>query len=261
MSRYHILLKVSNILVYLFFLSATIYSTVGPKPSPDIEKEHLTYISAAPWVLYAWSAVHFLLGGFIIYQWFEPAHDGVVHGVGWHFVISTILNTIWFSLWNSGHLILAFIAILFTASSVSFVFYNLEKRHPASNWLDRLFIHAPFSIWHGFIVLISVENLFSAFTTVQDDGPDTLHIILVELGLLFLASTAIGYVEYKHKKGDVIGALVISYGLFAIYAEQESSVIHWSALAYAVITLLYPSRPYIAKLLGRSTPEEAPLLG
>jgi len=248
--------------VYLWFLSATVYDVVGPAPSDDTAQKHLTYITPAFWVNYAWTAVHTLLGGFIIYQWFEPAHDGTVHGVGWHFVISTALNSIWFSLWSNGRIILAFIAILFTVSSVSFVFYNLEKNHPASNWFDRLFIHAPFSIWHGYIVLIATVNLFAIFTSVQEDGPDTLHILLAEVALLFLTSTAIGYVEYKHKKGDVVGSLVISYGLFAIFAEQQSTIIHWTALGYGVLTVLYPTRPYVFRLLGRQAdPAAAPLLG
>jgi hypothetical protein len=267
MSRLHLILKVSNVIVYLWFLSATVYSVFGPDPSKDVTRQHLTYITPAYWVNYAWSAVHTLLGGFIIYQWFEPASDGTVHGVGWHFVISTILNSIWFSLWNNGYLIPSFIAILFTASSVSFVFYNLERNYPANNWWDRLFIHAPFSIWHGFITLISVENLFAIFTSIPESDPDALrpdllHVILAVIALLFLSSTAIGYVEFKNKKGDVVGALVIAYGLFAIFAEQQSSVIHWTALGLGILTVLYPTRPYVFKLLGRTNdPATAPLLG
>jgi len=263
MSRLHLILKISNVIVYLWFLSATVYTVVGPNPSDEVHQKHLTYITPAVWVNYAWTAVHTLLGGFVIYQWFESAHEGTVHGVGWHFVISTILNSIWFSLWGSGRLILAFIAIFLTASSVSFVFYNLELNHPALNWWDRIFIHAPFSIWHGFIVVISTENFFSIFTSVQDDGPDTLHIVLAEIALLFLASTAIGYVEFKNKKGDIVGALAIAYGLFAIFAQQQNTIIHWSALGFGILTVLYPSRPYVFKLLGRNQhdPAAAPLLG
>lgn len=262
MSNFHILLKVSNVIVYLWFLSATVYSTVGPNPDGDVIKSHLTYITPAHWINLAWTAVHFLLGGFVIYQWFEPAHDGTVHGVGWHFVISTLLNTLWFRLWNTGHLYLSFIAILFTASSVSFVFYNLEKHHPATNWFDRIFIHAPFSIWHGFVTVIATENLFSAFTTVSKDGPDNLHIILAVIGILFLASTAIGYVEYKHKKGDVVGALVISFSLYAIYDQQTNDYIRYAALGFAILTTLYPVRPYVFRALGRNNdPATAPLLG
>jgi len=262
MASLHIFLKVVNVLVYLFFLSTTIYLTVGPEPGDDVKNSHLTYITPAAWISYVWTAVHVLLGGFVIYQWFEPASDLVVRGVGWHFVIPTLLNAVWFALWSKGHLFLAWIAILFTASSVSFVFYNLEKNHPAENIFDRLFIHAPFSLWHGWIVLLTVITTFATFTGVQENGPNVFHIVLVELGLLFITSTAIGYTEYKHKKGDLAGAVVLALGLYAIFAFQTNPVIHWSALAFAIITTLYPARPYVFRLLGYGVSEEAaPLLG
>ncbi|KAJ2961888.1 hypothetical protein NQZ79_g2889 [Umbelopsis isabellina] len=263
MSRLHIFQKVANVVVYLFFLGATVYSVAGPKPDPKIILQYETYITPAAWVFYIWSLIHLLLGGFVIYQWFEPAHEVAVHGVGWHFVISTVLNAVWLSLWHKGHLVLALIAILFTASSISFVFYNLEKNYPSSNWWDRILVHAPFSLWHGLIIFIATLNAFAAFTSTQEHGPDTLHITLAIFGLVFLTSTAIGYVEYKGAKGDITGALVIAIGLFAVFDHQTNPVIHWSALAAGIITALYPARPYIFRLLGRSSDsgENAPLLG
>jgi hypothetical protein len=82
------------------------------------------------------------------------------------------------------------------------------------------------------------------------------------LAILFLTSTAIGYVEYKKHKGDVTGALVIGLGLLAIFTNQHDPWIHWSSLVGAIITFLYPARPYVFKLIGRnSDAENAPLLG
>lgn len=45
MSRLHLLQKVANVVVYLFFLGATVYSVVGPKPDPKVILEHETYIT------------------------------------------------------------------------------------------------------------------------------------------------------------------------------------------------------------------------
>lgn len=41
----HILQKVANVVVYLFFLSATVYSLVGPSPAGDAIPEGQTYIT------------------------------------------------------------------------------------------------------------------------------------------------------------------------------------------------------------------------
>jgi len=261
MAQLHLLLKISNVLVYLFFLSATVWSVVGPGPDDDTLAKHETYITPAAWVSYVWTLIHFLLGGYIITQWFDAAEDGVVHGVGWHFVIATLLNAGWLYLWTKGHLILSLIAICLVASSVSYIFYKLEADHPAMNWYTKLFIHAPFSLWHGYIVFAVVINVFATFTSVQDHGPNVLHIVLVILGLSFLGSTAVGYVEFKKQKGDILGALVIAYGLFAIFVNQQNVWIHWVAFVWGLFATLYPVRPYVAKLMGRRSSEQAPLLG
>lgn len=52
----------------------------------------------AHWIEYVWTLIHFLLGGFVIYQWFEPAHEAAIHGVGWHFVVSVLLSSAWLTL-------------------------------------------------------------------------------------------------------------------------------------------------------------------
>ncbi|KAG1470206.1 hypothetical protein G6F56_002817 [Rhizopus delemar] len=256
----HIVQKVANVIVYLFFLSATVYSIVGPSEGP--EGEGHTYITPSYWVSYIWTLIHTLLGGFVIYQWFEPAHEAAIHGVGWHFVASVLFSSIWLGLLKSGHYIIGFIFVLITASSVSCVFYKLTKEYPTTSWFDKLFIHAPFSLWHGWIVFSAVINLFQAFTHLRPEGPTIMVRVFVILALLFLTSTAVGYVEYKKHKGDITGAVVIGLGLLAIFTNQHDPWIHWSALAAAIITLVYPIRPYAFKLVGRdSDAENAPLLG
>jgi hypothetical protein len=261
MSRLHLLLKISNVLVYLFFLSATIWSVVGPGPDEDTLSKHKTYITPAYWVSYVWSLIHFLLGGYIITQWFDAAEESVVYGVGWHFVISTLLNASWLYLWTKGHIILSFIAIILVSSSVTYIFSNLAYNYPATTWYTKLFVHAPFSLWHGYVVFASVINLFAIFTSVQDNGPDVFHIILVAFGLSFLGSVAVGYVEFKKHKGDIVGALVIAWGLFAVFANQTNPWIHWIAFAEGLFAIVYSARPFISNILGRRAPEQAPLLG
>jgi hypothetical protein len=117
-------------------------------------------------------------------------------------------------------------------------------------------------LWHGWIVFSTVINLFQAFTGLREDGPNVWIRIFVILALVFLTSTAIGYIEYKKQKGDVTGALVIALGLLAIFTNQQDAWIHWSALTAVIITLLYSLRPFVFKLVGRSSnAESAPLLG
>jgi hypothetical protein len=253
--------KIATLLVYFFLLSANVYSVYGPESGSPYVDSKKTYITPAPFVFFVWGVIHFLLAGFVIYQFFSQATETVVDGISWHFVFISIWNTIWLALTQKDHPILAWIAILLTASQVSYVYYNIRYKYPAINLMDNAFIHAPFSLYHAWIFVIAVISTFVAFTPeVSDDGPSVLVTIAVVIGLLVLKSTAISYVELG--KGDVAGALVIAWALYGIFVEQDSPAIRWTALVLSILTLLYSVKPFVAKhFFGRGGEERAPLLG
>ncbi|KAI9495619.1 hypothetical protein BDB00DRAFT_207124 [Zychaea mexicana] len=262
--------KTANVIVFIFFVAMTGYTLFSKDKIADLLDDYQTYFSPARWFFLVWSAIHLLLLGFVAYQWTESAHGAVIDGVGWMFIVSALLNSMWFSLLENNHTILAFIISLFLVFSVSVIFYNLANEHPADGWMEKLFVHAPFSLWHGFTVFLAVLSAFIAFTRVRRNDlgqivpPDVLHVILVYLALIFLTATALGYVQYKHDRGDVTSAWVIAVSLWAVFDEQHFDVIRWPALAAAILSTIWPVKPYIYKMLGRRTTtsgqETAPLL-
>ncbi|KAI8141733.1 hypothetical protein BJV82DRAFT_617330 [Fennellomyces sp. T-0311] len=270
MARIDVVQKVANVIIFVYFAAVTGYTFFGKDRIADLFGDFPTYFSPARWVFLVWSLIHLLLFCFVIYQWTETAQAAVINGVGWMFVVSGLVNSLWFSLLESNHTVLAFIVSLFLVGSVSVVFYNLAQEHQSDYWMDKLFVHAPFSLWHGFTVFLAVLNAFVAFTGVHIDmdgavqPPDVLHTILVYIGLLFLTITALGYVQYKHDRRDVTSAWVIAFGLWAIFDKQRFDIIRWPALAAAILSTLWPVKPFIYKLLGARTsttgPEAAPLL-
>jgi len=265
MAKYPLAIKISNLLVYVFLFGATVYSGLGPdnEDSP-YHNNHPTYISPAPFVFGVWGLIHFLLGGFVIYQFFGSAEELIVDGVNWHFVGISLLNTLWLALWQTDHLILSWITILVTSAQVSLIYKVLKQYHSEGSCSvnEQIWVHAPFSLYHAWIFVIAVISTFAAFAPdkVEDEKPSVLVKILVVIGLLVLESTAIGYIEGF--KGDVSGALVIAWSLYGIAVEQEDAIIHWSALILAIITSLHILKPLYKKFVkGESSGESAPLLG
>jgi len=250
--------KVANVLVYLTLLSGNLYSSFGGSEDQDspYDSEHQSYITPANFTFYIWTLVYFLLGGLVIYQWFT---DKVHRVVGWHFVIVSILNAIWLALWTSNHTILAFITLIFTSGAVSFVYYRLKELHAAETIPEILFLHLPFSLYHAWIFVLLVINGFAAFLPADEEGPSTFEVILSIAGLAFVASTVVGYIEYK--KGDVAGALVLAWYLFGVYAQQEETYIHWSSLGLGIAVAVYTLKPIVLGFFGRRSGESAPLLG
>ncbi|KAL1921223.1 uncharacterized protein VTP21DRAFT_10939 [Calcarisporiella thermophila] len=254
----HLILKLTNLLLYIFLLGSGIYDLTAATSHHAFEK-HISFFTPAAYANYAWLLTYILLGCFIVIQFFDPYSECAVHGVGWFFPLAIVLNAIWHAFWSQGYMVLSFITILLVCAVISTIYRQLRNEHPVNGWVDALFVHAPFSLWHGWVTFYAVLNAFATFGRRGDGEPKTIDVILVVLGLIFLAFTAFGYVEYK--RGDVAGALVISWGLFAIFAKQHHPVIHWVAFACALFAFLYPSKPYLLDLMLRHRSEErAPLI-
>jgi hypothetical protein len=54
----------------------------------------------------------------------------------------------------------------------------------------------------------------------------------------FLEATATVY-AFSSAEGDLPGAFVISWTLWAIFDHQRSPFIHWSALAFSILSLVW----------------------
>ncbi|KAF9943001.1 hypothetical protein BGZ75_001900 [Mortierella antarctica] len=245
--------KVINIIVYVTLLSGNLYSSFG---GDSAYSKHKSYISPAHFTFLIWTLIHVLLGGMVVFQWFT---DKVHQAAGWHFVTAAIFNAIWLALWSEGHTILALFPLFLATGAVSFIYYRLKEQHSAETLLDVIFLHLPFSLYHAWIFVLLIVNLFAVLSPIHDDGPSTFQIVISIAGLAFVASTAIGYIEYK--QGDVAGVLVLAWYLFGVFAQQENPAIHWTSLGLGIAVSTYTMKPFVFRLAGRHTGETAPLLG
>ncbi|WFC93709.1 hypothetical protein MBRA1_000331 [Malassezia brasiliensis] len=233
-------LKACNILSYLFFTSSNLYAGLGGD-SIRLGKPVQTYLTPAQWLFGVWSLINFLFLGLLVYQFTPRGGKAVTEQLGWRFPALFVLNSLYttlFSLQGSRLLnFLAFLVLCLVAGMVSYLYGSLRTGSEPENWMDRYLVHLPFSLYHGFIVVVFFVAAFTVFgTDANTHKAGVVTKILVFITLFFLESTAAGYVFYGN--GDIAGASVISLGLLAIFDEQRSSkFIHWSALC--VILLMY----------------------
>jgi len=261
-----ILLKVVNILAYIFLTGSNIYTVAGPKYPYGTGKE--TYVTPAPWAFWIWAIIHLLLLGYIIYQFFPAGKRVIIDEVSWRFPLLLALNAIYVNVWTHQHHIVAFFFALLVSSAVSHIYWVVRKSHIPENTGDELFVHLPFSLYHGWTTVLVVVTAFEAFGVDALVKPPGLWTkIFAFLAFFFLESTAVAY-AVSSPEGDLAGAIAISWSLWAIFAHQRSSLfIHWSAFAFALISLL----PIVKALHGHFThhrhvgiildDERAPLAG
>ncbi|CAG8448902.1 9804_t:CDS:2 [Diversispora eburnea] len=251
-------LKILNVLAYFLFTGVNLYSFLfdeDTKKFPGFKIIHQTYISPAPYVYGIWGLIHLLLLGFVIYQFFAKNEEIITEAIGWRFIIITIVNA-------TGNKL--YVTILITSALVSTVYYRLRTHAHyltrTCTWSETLFIHAPFSIYHGWVFVLVVIGGFAAFSEKeQGESPSILMKILVVLALLILETTAVGYIEKF--KGDIAGAIVIVWALSGIAVEQDDSVIRWVAVFFAVFTTFHILKAIYQRYISKSETKGAPLLG
>ncbi|KAF9152204.1 hypothetical protein BGX21_005129, partial [Mortierella sp. AD011] len=161
---------------------------------------------------------------------------------------------------TTDHAFFALFALFLATGAVSLIYYKLKDQDQENvTLLERIVLHVPFSLYHAWIFALLIVNVFAVVSPIHEDGPSVFQIVLSIAGLCFIASTVIGYIEYK--QGDVAGALVLSWYLFGVFAYQDQPTIHWTSLGLCIAVTAYTLKPLVLRLFGRQTGETAPLLG
>lgn len=236
-----ILLKIVNIITYLLFLGSNVYTVAAPNDIYFTGKE--TYITPAPWAFLIWSLIHLLLLGTIVYQFFPEGKRVIIDGISWRLPLLGVLNAIYVNLWASHHYIVAFIFALLVSSAVTHIYYVVKKHHSPSSVPDELFVHLPFSLYHGWTTVLVVLTAFEAFGVSSFDHKAGIWTkVFVFLALFFLEATAAAY-AFSSPEGDLPASIAIAWSLFAIFAQQRSSgFVHWSSLVFAILALVWVIR-------------------
>jgi hypothetical protein len=245
-----ILLKIVNIIVYLLFLGSNLYTVAAPSEVYYNGKE--TYITPAPWAFLIWSIIHVLLLGAVIYQFFPGGKNSIIDGISWRFPLLGVLNAIYVNLWANQYYIVAFVFALFVSSAVTHIYYIVKKHHSSQSTADELFVHLPFSLYHGWTTVLVVLTAFEAFgNNALTEKAGVWTKVLVFLALFFLEATAATY-AFSSPEGDLPASVAIAWSLWAIFAHQTSSgFIHWSSLAFAILALLWVLKGAYGVFSGR----------
>jgi len=262
-----LILKIVNILVYFLFLGSNLYTVAAPSGVYYSGRE--TYITPAPWAFLIWSLIHFLLLGTIVYQFTTNGKRTIVDAVSWRFPLLGVLNAVYINMWATRHYVIAFIFALFVSSAVTHIYYIVKKHHSPQNLLDELFVHLPFSLYHGWTTVLVVLTAFEAFgVNARHEAAGVWTKVFVFLALFFLEGTAATY-AFSTPEGDLPASIAIAWALWAIYAHQTSSgFVHWSSLVFAILALVWVVKGAVGLAtrsrsgrIALSDEERAPLTG
>lgn len=84
--------------------------------------------------------------------------------------------------------------------------------------MTSVFIHLPFSLYHGWTTVLIIVTAFEAFgVNALTHRAGIATKVFAFLAFFFLESTSVAY-AYSSPEGDLAGAIAISWSLWAIFA-------------------------------------------
>jgi benzodiazapine receptor len=219
------LLKWLNILAFLFTVlvnglagSTTI---LGGKNTAQISDANPTLITPAGYVFSIWGVIYILLGIFVVFQALPSEKEKAYQKrIGWLFVLSSLLNIAWLFLWQFEYLSLSIVLMFLLLATLISIYLRLNIGKSTAPLREKLAVHAPFSVYLGWITIASIANVTVTLVSVNWDGfgisPETWAALVIIIALLI---TLLVIATRK----DIAYGLVIIWALVGIAAKQSEN--------------------------------------
>ncbi len=186
-----------------------------------------------------WGLIYLALLAFGVYQ-LQPAqrqHPGLQRS-GYRLVIASVAQSIWIYLFLARLFPLSVLVMLGILVPLADMYLRLGIGQQRVSRADRWLIHAPISIYLGWITVATVVNVATALYSVNWDGwgiaPEVWTVVMMVVSAAIAAIIAI-------QRHDIAFTLVIVWALVAIVLRQMSIPLiagSGTVLAIALILLL-----------------------
>lgn len=192
MTLHPVLLKTLNLVSYIVVVITIV---LHRDLVQSIYDDHPNFMKPSPLGLALPGVVWFLLGGFVIAQWLDFAHDFVVEAIDWNLIASNLVMSAWILTWRFNWLV---VGEILTVINAVLIWRLYVKKHvfTATNLIDYIFVHVPFSIYAGLVWLDVAQNFFTAFTD-KDGGPNSWTAIAAAASIALLLALGDYHAEWS----------------------------------------------------------------
>lgn len=178
------------------------------------------YFVPAGYVFSIWGLIYAALIAFVVYTLLPAHRDSPAAGrIGWLFVASCAANIAWIFCWHYELFPLALVTMLCMLACLIATYLRLDIGGARVDRADRWFVHAPFSLYLGWISVATIANT-TQLLDYLDWGrwglsPETWMLVMLAVAVALAAIVA-------WRRRDVIYLLVLVWALAGIGVKQEA---------------------------------------
>ena len=139
---------------------------INGKTTGDIADGFDILFTPAGYVFSIWGLIYLAVVGFTIFQALPAQKDDVrLHAIRPWFVLNTAANAGWILCWHHELFVLSLGVMFVIAASLAVIFRHLQASPPRSG-IEFLVLHAPFSLYFGWISVATLANVTVVLATL-----------------------------------------------------------------------------------------------
>jgi hypothetical protein len=187
------------------------------KTTGELSAEYPNSFVPAGFTFSIWGVIYLFLLAFVIFQFNKKAAEEVKK-IGPWFLVSCLANGSWIAAWHYELIVLSLVVMIILLVSLLMIYLklniSLEKVKPIKKWL----IHAPFSLYIGWITVATIANTTALLVDFGWTGGGIPEPTWA--GIMVLIAGLIGsFVILKRR--DAFYGLVLLWAFWGIWNGQQ----------------------------------------
>lgn len=217
----------------------------------EISDRFPTLFTPAGYVFAIWGVIYLGVVAYTIYQALPSQRTNPrLRAIGWIYVASGLLNSLWIVLWH--HLYLWWCLLVIAGMLVALILIT-QRLYPTRHQVSRAewwTTHLPFSVYLGWICVATIANAAAALVGSGWTGaPLSAEAWTV---IMLVVASALGLL-YGIVRGDAAYVLVLVWAFAGIAAARqgESNLVLWVAAVLAIALLAIALRAIVSRVPQR----------
>ncbi|WP_026478537.1 tryptophan-rich sensory protein [Alkaliphilus transvaalensis] len=225
MRKNYMLLQVLNIVFFIMMILVNWLANripIGGYTTGEVSSMYPNLFTPAPITFAIWGVIYFLLGLFIVYQGKSLVINGkdnliFIDQIGIWFIVSCIANISWILAWHNLKIPLSMAFMLLLLFSIIKIYQNLNIGRVKVDKRIEIYVHLPFQVYLGWIVIATIANLTTLLVYFGLNGLGTLAAIWTIAALIF--GTIVSY-RMLVRRRDTVFCLVVLWAYLGIIIHQ-----------------------------------------
>lgn len=232
------ILSILNLLTFVLVLIVNALANILPingLTTGEVSDSYINLFTPAGFTFSIWGLIYTLLGIFVIYQLvlsYRNENTKFIEDIGYWFIISNLLNSIWIYTWHNLMISISLIIMLLLLISLIMVYQKLGIGSSNETKKIKTLVHIPFSIYLGWISVATIANFSAFFVSFNWNGfglSETFWTVLVISIAVLLG------VIFTIKNRDIFYTLVAIWAFIGILSKRLASDISYRIIITSVI--------------------------